>query len=201
MYGCESWMIKKAENQRIDVFELWWWRKLLRVFSAPLFKSISSLVLHLLYGPTLTTLTTGKTITLIRRTFFGKVMSLLFNMLSRFVIAFLPGSKSIAFLQGLIISWLRSRSTVIFEPKKIKAVTVSMGPYLFAMKWWDQMPWSLFFWIFGFKPAFFTLLFHCHQFLPLGWCHLHTWGYWYFSQQSWFQLCASSLSFHMIYST
>ena len=58
-------------------------------------------------------MTTGKTIALTRRTFFGKVMSLLFNMLSRFVIASLPRSKC------LLISWLQSPSAVILEPKKI----------------------------------------------------------------------------------
>ena len=58
-------------------------------------------------------MTTGKTIALTRRTFVSKVMSLLFNMLSRLVIAFLPRSKS------LLISWLQSPSTVILEPKKI----------------------------------------------------------------------------------
>ena len=65
-------------------------------------------------------LTIGKTIALTRWTFVGKVMSLLFNMLSRFVIAFLPRSKR------LLISWLRSPSAVILEPKKIKSVTVSI---------------------------------------------------------------------------
>ena len=60
---------------------------------------------------------TGKTITLTRRTFVGKVMSLLFNMLSRLVITFLPGSKR------LLISWLQSPSAVILEPKKIKSVS------------------------------------------------------------------------------
>ena len=59
-------------------------------------------------------MTTGKTIALIRRTFVGKVMSLLFNILSRLVIAFLPSSKC------LLISWLQSPSAVILEPKKIK---------------------------------------------------------------------------------
>ena len=63
---------------------------------------------------------TGKTIALTIQTFVGKVMSLLFNMLSRFVIAFLPRSKH------LLISWLQSLSTVILEPKKIKPVTVSI---------------------------------------------------------------------------
>ena len=58
-------------------------------------------------------LTTGKSIVLTRWTFAGKVMSLLFNMLSRLVIAFLPRSK------GLLISWLQSPSAVILEPKKI----------------------------------------------------------------------------------
>ena len=61
----------------------------------------------------------GKTIVLTRWTFVGKVMSLLFNMLSRFVIAFLPRRK------GLLISCLQSQSAVIWEPKKIKFATVS----------------------------------------------------------------------------
>ena len=73
-------------------------------------------------------MTTGKTIALTRRTFVGKVMSLLFNMLSRFVITFLPKSKH------LLISWLQSPSAVILEPKKIKFLTVSIFPHLFAMK-------------------------------------------------------------------
>ena len=63
--------------------------------------------------------TTGKTIALTRWTFVGKVMSLLFNMLSRFVIVFLPRSKV------LLISWLQSPSAVILEHKKIKTVTAS----------------------------------------------------------------------------
>ena len=63
--------------------------------------------------------TTGKTIALTRRTFVGKVMSLLFNILSRLVITFLPRS------QRLIISWLQSPSSVILEPPKIKSDTVS----------------------------------------------------------------------------
>ena len=65
-------------------------------------------------------MTTGKNIVLTRWTFAGKVMSLLFDMLSRLVIAFLIRSKC------LLISWLQSPSTVILEPKKIKSVTVSI---------------------------------------------------------------------------
>ena len=65
-------------------------------------------------------MTSGKTIALTRRTFVGKVMSLPFNMLSRFVIAFLPRTKC------LLIPWLQSPSAVILEPKKIKSVTVSI---------------------------------------------------------------------------
>ena len=74
-------------------------------------------------------MTTGKTIALTRQTFVGKVMSLLFNMLSRLVITFLPRSEH------LLISWLQSPSAVILEPPKIKSDTVSpsishevMGP-------------------------------------------------------------------------
>ena len=65
-------------------------------------------------------MTTGKTVALTRRTFVGKVMSLLFNMLSRLVLAFLPRRKC------LLISWLQSPPAVILEPKKIKSVTVSI---------------------------------------------------------------------------
>ena len=64
--------------------------------------------------------TIGKTIALIRWTFVGKVLSLLFNMPSRFVVAFLPRSKH------LLISWLQLLPAVILEPKKIKSVTVSI---------------------------------------------------------------------------
>ena len=64
-------------------------------------------------------MTTGKTIALTMQIFVGKVMSLLFNMLSRLVITFLPRSKR------LLISWLQSPSAVVLEPPKIKSVTVS----------------------------------------------------------------------------
>ena len=94
-------------------------------------------------------MTTGKTIALTRWTFVGKVMSLLFNTLSRFVIAFLPKSKH------LLISWLQSPSSVILEPPKIKSLTVSpstchevMGP--------DAM--ILVFWMLSFKPTFHSPL-------------------------------------------
>ena len=93
-------------------------------------------------------MTTRKTIALTRQTFVDKVMSLLFNMLSRLVIDFLPRSKR------LLISWLQSPSAVILEPKKIKSLTVStvfpsvchevMGP--------DAM--TLVFWMLSFKPTF-----------------------------------------------
>ena len=63
-------------------------------------------------------MTTGKTIASTRWTFVGKIMSLLFNTLSRLVMTFLPRSKH------LLISWLQSPSAVILEPKKIKSVTV-----------------------------------------------------------------------------
>ena len=65
-------------------------------------------------------MTTGKTVALTRWAFVDKVMSVLFNMLSRLVIAFLPRSKH------LLISWLQSPSAVLLEPKKMKSVTVSI---------------------------------------------------------------------------
>ena len=93
-------------------------------------------------------MTTGKTIALTRWTFVGKVMSLLFNMLSRLVITFLPRSKC------LLISWLKSPSAMILEPPEIKSATICtvflsichevMGP--------DAM--ILVFWMLSFKPTF-----------------------------------------------
>ena len=85
-----------------------------------------------------TYMTTGKIIAFSRRTFAGKVMSLLFNMPSNLVIAFLPRSKC------LLISWLHSPSAVILEPQKItmKKSLFPLVPHLFAMKWWDCMSWS-----------------------------------------------------------
>ena len=73
-------------------------------------------------------MTTGKTIALTRRTFAGKVMSLLLNMLSRLVITFLPRSKR------LLISWLQSPSAVILELQKIKSDSFHCFPHVFAMK-------------------------------------------------------------------
>ena len=102
-------------------------------------------------------MTTGKTLALTRWTFVGKVMSLLFNMLSRLVITCLPRSKH------LLILWLQSLSAVIWEPRKIKSVTVTtvspsichevMGP--------DAM--ILVFWMLSFKPTFSLSSFHFHQ--------------------------------------
>ena len=93
-------------------------------------------------------MTTGKNIALTIRTFDGKVISLLFNMLSRFVIAFLPRSKH------LLISWLQSPSAVILEPKKIKSVTISIvSPSIcHEVIVSDAMIFS--FWMLSFKPTF-----------------------------------------------
>ena len=100
--------------------------------------------------------TTGKTISLIRWTLIDKVMSLLFNMLSRLVITFLPRSKH------LLISWLQSSSAVILEPRKIKPATVStVSPFI----WHEVMGLDamiLVFWMLSFRTTF-SLLFHFHQ--------------------------------------
>ena len=93
-------------------------------------------------------MTTGKTIALTRWTFVGKVMSLLFNMLSRLVMAFLPRSKH------LLISWLQSPSAVILETPKIKSITVStVSPSIcYGVIGPDAM--ILVFWMLSFKLAF-----------------------------------------------
>ena len=82
-------------------------------------------------------MTTEKTIALTRRTFVSKVMSQLFNMLPRFVIAFLQRSK-------WLLSWLHSPSVVILEPKKIKSLTVSIVSPPICHEVMDRMPWSSF---------------------------------------------------------
>ena len=98
-------------------------------------------------------MTTGKTTALTRWTFVGKVMSLLFNMLSRFVINFLPRSKC------LLISWLQSPSAVIFEPKKVKSVTVSIVSPSICHEVMGPDAMILVLWMLSFKPTF-SLSFH-----------------------------------------
>ena len=102
-------------------------------------------------------MTTGKTIALTRRTFVGKVMSLLLNMLSRWVITFLPRSKR------LLISLLQSPSAVILEPRKIKSDTVSTVSPSICHEVMGLNAMILVFWMLSFKPTFSTLLFHFHQ--------------------------------------
>ena len=119
-------------------------------------------------------MTTGKTIALTRRAFVGKVMFLLFNMLSRLVIAFLPRSKLFKFHSFLLISWLQSPSAVILEPREIKSLIVSivspsihhevMGPdamiLVFSMLSYKPT-FSLSSFIFIKRPTFFFTL--CHK--------------------------------------
>ena len=143
---------------------------------------------------------TGKTIALTRWTFVRTEMFLLFNMLSRFVIAFLPRSKR------LLISWLQSPFTVILEPKKIKSVTVSivspaichemMGPDATILVFECRVSSQLFHSPLPPSSRGSLVLLH---FLPLAWHHLHIWGCWYFSWQSFCE--SSSMAFCMMYSS
>ena len=100
-------------------------------------------------------MTTRKTIALTRRTFVDKVMSLVFNMLSRLVITFLWRSKC------LLISWLQSPSAVILEPKKMKSLTVSIVSPSICHEVMGPDAMILVFWMLSFKPTFslsFTLI-------------------------------------------
>ena len=106
--------------------------------------------------------TTGKTIALTKQTFFSKVMSLLFNMLSRFVIVFLPRSKH------LLISWLQSSSAVILEPKKIKSVTVSTFSPSICHEVMGLDAKIYVFWMLSFKPLSpFTFIMRLFSFSSL----------------------------------
>ena len=123
-------------------------------------------------------MTTGKTIALTRWTFVDKVMSLLFNILSRLVITFLPRSKR------LLISWLQSPSAVILEPRKIKSATVSTVSTSICHEVMEPDEMILVFLMLNFKSTFHSPLSLSSRgslvplhFLPYGWCHLHTWDY------------------------
>ena len=121
--------------------------------------------------------------------FFFSVLhiGLLFNMLTRYVIAFLPRSKCLFF------SWIQSPSVVILDPKKIKSVTVSI---VFPTTCHEVMGLDaiiFIFWVLSFKPDFSLSSFTFTKSLSSSLlsairCHLHIWDYWYFSWQYWFQL-------------
>ena len=133
-------------------------KRLSRVFLGTTVWKFNSLALRLLYGSTLTSIQDYWKNDSFDYTYLCQQSDVSpFNTLSRFVIAFLPRSKC------LLISWLQSLSTVILEPKKIKSSLFSLFSHLFAMKWWDQMPWSLFFECWVLSQLFVTLLFHFHQ--------------------------------------
>ena len=102
-------------------------------------------------------MTTGKIIALTRWIFVGKIMHLLFNMLSRLVITFLPRSKC------LLISWLQSPSAVILEPTNIKPLTVSIVSPSICHTVMGPDAVILVFWMLSFKANFSTLFFHFHQ--------------------------------------
>ena len=131
---------------------------------------------------------TGKAIALTRQNFVSRVLSLVFNMLSRLVITFLPRNKC------LLISRLQSPSAVILEPPKIKSATVfTISPSICHGVMGPGAK-TLAFWMLRFKPTFSPLSLSSGGslallcFLPQRWWHLHIWSYGYFSQQSWFQL-------------
>ena len=101
-------------------------------------------------------MTTRKTIALTRPTFVSKVMSLLFNMLYRLIITFLPRRKC------LLISWLQSPSAVILEPPKIKSLTVSIVSWYICHEVMELGAMIFVFWMLSFKPDF-SLSLHFHQ--------------------------------------
>ena len=132
-------------------------------------------------------MTTGKTISLTIQTFVSKGLSLPFSMLSRFVIAFLPRSKSFNFVTAVTIC----RD---FGAQENKVLSVFPLLPLF-LPWSDGTGCHDIFVCWVLSQLFHSSLLPSSRgslvtlcFLPWGWCHLHIWGYWYFSWQSWFQL-------------
>ena len=118
-----------------------WWATVHRVTKSETWLKRHSTISHVFTA-------TGKTIALTIWTFAGKLMCLLFNMLSRFVIAFLPRSKR------LLISWLQSPSAVILEPKKIKSDTVSTVSSSMSYEVMGPDAMIFVFWMLSFKPTF-----------------------------------------------
>ena len=175
---------------RIDWFNLLTVQRTLRSLLQHHSSKTSSLALSLFYGPTFTSIYDyWKNQSLTRRTFVSQVMWLLFNMLSMFVIAFLPRSKR------LLISWLLWLSTVILEHKKIKFLTVSTFSPSICHEVMGLEDMILVFWMLISNQLFHSPLSPSSRgslvplcFLTYRWCHLHIWDYWYFSWQSWLQL-------------
>ena len=136
MYGCESWghkegwalqnwclqtvVLEKTLESPLDYKEIQPLHPKGNQFWIFIGRTDAEAVIPILWPPNVKNGLTGKAIVLTRRTFVGKVMSLLFSMLSRLFIPFLPRSKC------LLISCLQSPSTVILEPKTIKSVTISI---------------------------------------------------------------------------
>ena len=134
---------------RIDWFEILAVQDSQESSPTPQFKSINSSPISFLHSPTLKSIHEHwKIIALTRRTFVGKVMSLLFNMLSRSVITFLLRSTC------LLISWLQSPSAVILEPKKIKSDTVSTASPSIYHEVMRPDAMIFVFWMLSFKTTF-----------------------------------------------
>ena len=132
---------------------------------------------------------TRKTTALNMWTFVSKVMPLLFNILSRFAIAFLPRSKHLLFW------WLQSQSAVILEPKKIKSAIISNFSLYVCHEVMELDAMILVFWVLSFNPAFslpsFTFikrLFSTSSLSAIRVVSYAFWSCWYVSLQSWFQL-------------
>ena len=145
-------------------------------------------------------MTTGKTIALTRWTFVGKVMSVVFNMLSSLVIAFLPRSKCLNFMAAVTIC-----SDFGAQENKVNTISIVSPSICHEVMGLDAV--ILIFWMLSFKLAFslssFTFvkrLFSCSSLSAIGWCHLHTWGLSMFLLALSILACASpSLAFHMMF--
>ena len=125
-------------------------------------------------------------------------VSLLFNMLSRFVIVFLPSSKCLNFMAILTIR-IDFISFLIWKDMKSDTISTFSPPIFPSMKLWDWKSWSSFLECWVLSQLFHSPLLPSSrgslvslQFLPFKWCHLPICCGWYFSQQSWFQLVSHS---------
>ena len=206
MYGCESWTIKKAGRRRIDAFELWCWRRLLRVpwtarrSNQSILKEISPdcwleglmLKLKLQYFAQL-----SKELTHWKRPWCWERLKAGEEGDNKEWDDWLASPTQRTWVWVNLRSWWwtgRPGMLQFIGSQRVRHDWATELNWTVAMKGWDQMPWSYFseWWV-------LSQLFHSSlslssrdslvlHFLPSEWCHLHIRGYWYFSQQSWFQL-------------